>query len=188
MGDERSSTDLAEALLASPLGCSFLNEATLSGFSADDIADPLTVMFVSGRAWGMISPWSSSQGRDIDALLRGASRWTELADAVVADERNAWWFADLDRSAQLRIDEPEVALGWVVPERWTSQRRAAHERYAQRPVVELVTSTAFGVLSSHLVAASEVVEDLGPLTFPVARSLVTVAPRARVFEVHGPED
>lgn len=184
----RNPTVLAEALLASPLGCSFLNQAELHGLTAEEIADPTTVFFLAGRAWEMISPWWAEQAREISALLRQAPRWTKLAHAIMDDPRNAWWFDDLDRSAQLLIRQAQPTMPTAPPTALTDDKRAEWERYSQQPVWPTCTSTALDGLSSYLVSASEMVEDLGPLSFPVQRSLVTIAPEARVFEVHGPED
>lgn len=179
--------ELADTLLASPLGCSFLDASERSGFGVDDISDPTTAFFLAGRAWGMITPWSATQAPDIAELLRRSPRWVERAHALVEDPRNAWWFEDLRRADQLMIRQAEPPVGWSAVQLWDADKRAAHERYSQQPVYPTCTSTAFDGLSSYLVSASEIVEDLGPLAFPVQRILVTVSPDARVFEVHDAE-
>lgn len=146
-----------EALLASPLGCSFLRDATLSGVPVERIADPRTAFRLAGQAWSAVSPWASQHEAIIADQLRDAGRWATLASAIVSDPRNAWWFADLLRSDQLRYTEGWTPEWWDAAQRQGVEQRRAHERYTQRPFLAPTTSTAFNGLSSFLVAESDVV-------------------------------
>lgn len=180
--DERSL-----ALIASPAGCAFLSLVERVGTSPAEAADPLTSFFLVGRALSDVTVWRGDRAESVQKLLLDGARLRPLAHSILSQPDAAWWFAPLDRAAQLLARIPgtaEMPMPPVVPKGQPTER----ERYAQKPEWGLYSSTGFDGISSYLVGESECFEDLGTLTFPCARYRLSAAADARVFEIDGPAD
>lgn len=169
----------ADALVSSPIGCAFLIEVERLGGNPELGADPVRSFHLVGRAVIDVTVWRADHELVVRQVLAEGPRLRPLARAILARPEAAWWFAPVDRRAQLIAVHPHAPIpAGGVPTSW--------ERYAQKPAWGLVTSTAFNGISAMLVGADACVGDLGPLRLPAARELLVVPAHARVYEVDGP--
>lgn len=183
-------TRAVDGVLASPVGGAVFVAAVEQHLGVEDLADPTVVSALAAAVDGFdLGPWWGN--------LPALRRWVAveavplraLVTAVVADPRNRWWWAPLDRDAQLAVTESAVELVVTEPvgpaERW--------EVYAQRRGgVRLETSTELPAgaqpsIRSGLHAQLAGVSDWSP-AYPLCQTRLHVAPTARVYEVNGPGD
>lgn len=172
-----------EALIRAPAGCVFLLTTEANGLSPAEAAEPVNAIRLASAAVDEVTIWRGDHEAIVRDALNQGERLRELARAVLAEPAAGWWFAPLDREAQLwvspleRADTPphpvvpdRVPLGW--------------EHYAQKPIWGLFTSTEVDGSCSQLVAGGDLGSDLRP---PLACYRMTVNGSARVFEVDGPD-
>ncbi|MGY1748325.1 hypothetical protein [Modestobacter sp. SYSU DS0511] len=184
-----------DEFLQAPLAAAFLVLAARNDLGADQLADPATACTLASSALCELNPWSGgARPADVraDALAAARPLRPLLAD-VLADERNSWWDAPLQRDAQLlltgredRRPEPyhlPVPTGAV--SRW--------ETYAQKPAHGLITSTELAVPADEPIRSSAHAElacgcSDWTAVYPVAQRRLEVAEHARVAEVHSAAD
>ena len=174
----------AAALTTAPAGCAFLRAVEMGGLSTT-AGDPVQTFRLLGQALIDVSVWRMDHAAAVKDVLAAGPRLKPLARAILSRPEAAWWFGPLDRRAQLSAVNPTgttVPTPPIVPARPPSK----WERYAQKPVWGLYTSTEVAGTSSFLEGAAACAGDLGPLVYPVARYRLTVSATARVFTVDGP--
>jgi hypothetical protein len=172
------------ALCAAPAGCAFLLHVEAAGVTPEVAARPEVAVAFAAAAQGEIQPFGGDHDEMVARALANGPRLAGLAREILARPEAAWWFAPVERGAQLwlaRSGEHPGAERLVTPtgepDRW--------ERYAQKPRGGLFTSTAIAGTSSALATASRGGSDYDPsLPAVLYRLRATVA--ARVFEVDGP--
>ena len=177
----------AEAMCVAPAGCAFLLHAEAAGLAPDVAARPEVAIHLAAAALATTNWWSGDHDEIVARALAEGPRLGGLAREVLARPEAIWWFAPVDRSAQLSVpwiapkgDRPDPAhltIPTGEPHPW--------ERYAQKPEGGLFTSTAVGGASSALAAFSHGVGDHDPEP-PLVRYRLRAAPDARIFEVDGP--
>lgn len=186
MGEWDALAARAAAMASAPLACAFSQSVALYGLSLGAATGPVTSFHLLGDAVNAVTVWRPDHGSAVKRVLAAGPRLRSLTRAMLAQPAAAWWFAPLDRGAQLWASGNGNTRA---PRRPAVPHRAptTWELYAQKPTWGLFTSTAFDGLSSYLVGASDVAGDLGPLQLPVARFRLSAASSARIFEVDGPD-
>ncbi len=177
----------ATELCAAPAGCAFMRVVEASGLAPRVAARPAVAVHVAAVALAEVTPWRVDHERVVAEALRHGPRLTTLARAILAQPEAAWWFAALDRTAQLwvpwiapkgdRPDPARLVTPIAPPDRW--------ERYGQKPAGALYTSTALDGASSALSALTHFTGD-HDATPPLASFRLQGTEGARVFEVDGP--
>ena len=187
-----------EDLLNSAVGCHFLVTLVESGLSPEVLADPkVSLSLAAGSAYFMdIHHHDEHAHRRITAELSSLAREkAALVRAVIEHPATAWWFDDIDLSAQAWVSihgtlnkfiygTPPNTMEWERPRNPSSE----WERYAQKPYRNQTTSTLYGpYLTSELVAYDESLGDR-MCEFPLAWWSVRFLEEVRVFEIHGSAD
>lgn len=174
-----------EQLISCPAGCAFLLIAEEHYSRISDLAEPEPAFLATGAAIEAISPWRAEGNAWLKAeALRHGPRLRPLAAAILDQPGIAWWWAPLDRDAQLwttqASHEPFPPAG-AFPTPTAPPNRS--ERYAQIPDRAIYTSTAYDDLSALLVAG---LTNLGDWIVkpPIERKRIRVRADARVVEIH----
>lgn len=182
---------LVDALTSAPAGCAFLGWVERLGLTPA-ATEPVTSMYLLGRALTEISVWLSDHAEVMQRVLSDGPRLRPLAEAILSEPGTGWWFGPLDRASQLVAwgpgGAPPPADSEALPRPSPPDRPpTAWECYAQKPEWGLYTSTAFGDLSAAVIGAAECAGDLGPLELPFPRYLLRVSSTARIYEVDSPD-
>lgn len=174
-----------DQLISCPAGCAMLLIAEANHLQPPDLAEPETAFLVTGAAIEVISPWSPYGNAWLKSeALRHGRRLRPLAAAILEHPGIAWWWAPLDRDAQLWTTQANYE---PFPEPGAFPTPTApptlHERYAQHPERAVYTSTAYDDLSALLMAG---LTNLGDwfVEPPIERKRVRVRSDARVMEIH----
>jgi hypothetical protein len=147
------------ALLAAPAGRAFLRIADISGLAPEVVARPAVSMHIAARAVDEVNPWRSDHDSVLAALPRRGAQFGVFARAFLTLSQASWWFGPLDRTQQLwlsRNDGGPAATQLNIPEGAPN----SWERYAQKPVGGLYTSTLAEGTSAVLAVLAEGVGDL----------------------------
>ncbi|OMQ14593.1 hypothetical protein A7K94_0215560 [Modestobacter sp. VKM Ac-2676] len=184
-----------EDFLQAPLAAAFLVLAARNDLAADQLADPATACTLASTALCELNPWSG--GRRPTAVradvLMAARPLRPLLTDVLADERNSWWDAPLQRDAQLlltgREDRRPEPFDVPVPTGPVS----GWETYAQKPAHALITSTELAVPADEPIRSGAHAElacgcSDWDAVYPVAQQRLEVTGHARVAEVHSAAD
>ncbi|GAA4748619.1 hypothetical protein GCM10023328_33750 [Modestobacter marinus] len=184
-----------EDFLQAPLAAAFLVLADRNDLDGDQLADPATACTLASTALRELNPWSGGTRPAVVRadVLEAARPLRSLLAAVLADERNSWWDAPLQRDAQLLLTGREdrqpdpfqvpVPVGPI----------GSWETYAQKPVHALITSTELAVPAGEPIRSSAHAElacgasDWDP-AYPVDQRRLQVAEHARIAEVHSAAD
>ena len=190
----------AGQLLNSLVGCAFLLLLDESGFTPNDVADPVIALQVAASAADEMDRF----GADYDVLSHAvptlAKAKSDLARELFEHPGTAWWFDDvaLDAQAWLSIQGTPDEFIYGVPPNVSEWGRPQNpsggwERYAQKPICNedigsQDTSTLYApFLTSELVAVEDRVGDFR-CSFPLAWWAIRIIEKVRVFEIHGPTD
>lgn len=155
------------------------------GLSVHDVGHPDVAFAVAAAASDATSPWATDDPQQVTVELRERARHLgPVATQLATSSATAWWWSDLDRMAQQelgwpKIDRQPLQVPDEPPSRW--------ERYAHKHATARVTSTRFGAWSCLGHATASGVGDL-PRAEETSLHDVTIAPAARVVEIHGAED
>ena len=187
--------DRVTALRASPTGTAFLIVADHAGLSPEEAAAPEEALHLAAMAHSETFRFRSIHDWLVPAVLAEGPRLLPYATAIMEQPAAAEWFAPLDRAAQEwigRIDVQPVFRephpSFTDPVDW--------ERYAQKPLRGVMTTTAVGPTNAALIALRhhtgdyhilEGAPDRRVLEPPYSRWRLRPAAGARVFEVTGPE-
>lgn len=185
--------DRVADFLRAPLAAAVLVLAERAGLDADDLADPTTISALAATAMPDLTPWNGGEPaagvRQRAVALARPLR--DLAASVLADPRNTWWAAPVDRSAQLFLTDTDADPMNIVPPQGPN---SVWETYAQKPVRHLITSTELHGRCADMPIRSGAHAQLacGPgdwwPTYPLRQTRLRVSAGARVFEVHSPAD
>ncbi|WP_345433902.1 hypothetical protein, partial [Modestobacter marinus] len=184
-----------ENFLRAPLGAAFFVLAARNNLTADQLADAATTCTLASTALRELDPWSGgSRPAAVRAdAIEAARPLRSLLAAVLADERNAWWDAPLQRDAQLlltgREDRQPDPAKVPVP----TGPISSWETYAQKPLHALITSTELAVPADEPIRSSAHAElacgsSDWNAAYPVDQQRLRVAERARIAEVHSAAD
>lgn len=178
----------AEALLASPAGCTLLLMAEAHDLSPEHLAEPEFGLFAIAIAVGQISPWNGDHDQIVEFALSQGSRLRQRALDLVAHQGIASWWDPIDRENQLWLPQHD---GFICPEEvWELRPRDkpnSFERYVHEPRPLVSTSNRFDNLSpelAHVLAGSGDWD----LEFPIHPRHVTVRHNARVLEIASAQD
>lgn len=178
----------ADAFLAAPAGQALLALVEGHGLAPADLADPLTAVHLVTSAMDLISRWDPVTPARLERLALDSPARRPLAERLASAPELDWWFAPLDRDAQLwsslaGSDYLEPGL-----DRATAGPLSGFERYAHKPTPSILTSSAVADdLSSLIVASVLGSNDMQPHPFEeIRRTRLAVRPHARVYEITGP--
>ncbi len=93
--------DRVAALCAAPVGCLFLLTVEASGLTAAEAARPEIALQVAAWTDRVANPWHGNHAEVLIRALAHGPRLVPLATEIVARPEAAWWWAPLDRDAQL---------------------------------------------------------------------------------------
>ena len=181
-----------EELLASPAGCTFLVVLQESGAGAADAVRPEISLQAAYVAIDELSIWRADFPEIMKYALMHGQRLRGLARAVIDQPDIDWWFAPVDREAQIwassRRDTPTPA-GFDPP----NTQMTNWERSVNKSENALYTCTSFDGKSSFL-TAMDISDVHGPndltmeFEFPVKQWRLRVDDAARVYEVNSAWD
>ena len=188
-----------EDFLNSLVGCEFLVTLVESGISPEDLADPKVSLRVAAASADTVNIYNADHKLIAAELPALARERAAHARAVFEHPGTAWWFNDIDLTAQAWVSinwtSPPLKFIYGTPPNTTEWQRPKNpssgwERYAQKPFSKLpqVTSTLYEPhMTSKLVAYDERVGDY-MCEFPLAWWTMRFLEEVRVFEIHGPAD
>ena len=174
----------AAALCTAPTGCALLLTIEENGIPPEVAARPDVAVHVACIALNETDIWRGDHDAVVALALEHGPRLRDLARDILKQPDAAWWFAPVDRAAQLTILGPGDDLSpkdFLTP----SSPPTPWERYAQKPEGALRTSTAVGDACAVLAAMAHLAADHYP-TPPIGRVRCQASARARVYEVDGP--
>ena len=185
----------AEQLLNSLVGCDFVVTLAESGLTPDDVSDPAIALRMAAFSADAMDRFNADHellSRAVPALARNKA---DLARELLEHPGTAWWFDDLDLTAQAWLSIQGTLDNFIygVPPNVDEWRRPQNpwsrwECYAQKPRGNQSTSTLYApFLTSELVGVEHRVGDFR-CDFPLAWWRVRVLEEVRVFEIHGPSD
>jgi len=189
--------DRVEDFLRAPVAAVMFTMADRNNLGVDALADAGTACVLASRALSELNPWagdgSAARTREqaLDVVLSRSVR--ELVDNVLADPRNSWWSAPLDRTRQLflRGQDDQLADPRQIPV--PVGPISGWETYAQKPERAVITTTELPVGENEEIRSGGHAGlacgggDWSPV-YPVGQYRLQVAADARVFEVHSAAD
>lgn len=185
--------DRVEDFLRAPVAAAVLVLADRAGLYVEDLGDSATLSALAATAMGYLSPWNGGEPAAgvRERALALARPLRDLATDVLADPRNTWWAAPLDRSAQLLLTDTDTDPMDVAQPEGPNQD---WEVYAQKPVRHLTTSTELPGRPADAFIQSGAHAELAcgggdwiP-AYPLHQVRLLVGASARVYEVHSPAD
>ncbi len=104
--------DRVEDFLRAPVAAAVLVLADRAGLYVEDLGDSATLSALAANRDGRPQPveWRRARRRGARTRPRLARPLRDLATDVLADPRNTWWAAPLDRSAQLLLTDTDTRL------------------------------------------------------------------------------
>lgn len=178
-----------DAILRSPLGCSFLRHAETSGLPPEEIVLPLPRYYMCASASWEVEVWGGDgdyQGMRTKVLSLGQEH-RDLAISILEQPAAADWFKPVDIANQVVLPLTAIApslANFAVP----SSRISNWERYAEKFIGAMFTSTLTGGTASIFVAIDKKVGDIvTDQELPYKSWLLKAEPAIRVFEIHGAE-
>jgi hypothetical protein len=182
-----------DEFLRAPAAAAMFVLAADRGLDPQRLAEPATAIALASTALRELNPWTGAAAAQRAHALAAVGPLRALVNAVVADPRNAWWSAPLDRTAQLLLtgdDEPRPdPMDVPVPAGPSTE----WEGYAQKPLPGVATSTELPVPAAEAIRCGAHAElacgssDWSP-GYPVRQARLHVAPTARVYEVDSAAD
>jgi hypothetical protein len=190
--------DRVEDFLRAPLAAVMFAMAEGNNLGVDALADPGTACVLASWALSELNPWdgdgSAARTREQALAVVRSRPISELVSNVLADPRNSWWSAPLDRTRQLflrgqndQVADPRQISVPVGP-------ITGCETYAQKPERAVITTTELPVgeneeirSGGHAYLAGGGGGDWCPV-YPVEQYRLQVAADARIFEVHSAAD
>ena len=182
-----------EELLASPAGCAFLVVLNESGVSAVDAVRPDISFQAACIAVMELNIWSPDFTELMKYALMNGRRFRDLARDILEQPDVRWWFAPIDREAQMWIesrDEPPSSGELAQP----NVQMTYWEQRTNKSEAAMYTCTSFEGKSSFL-AVMDMSEVHGPvndlamyLEFPLRQWRLRVSESARVYEINGAAD
>lgn len=176
-------TPSTDAVLRGPVACAAFLAAQQWGYTADQVCQPDIAFAVAAEARKALDPWSDDQDLIIRRVLDRREEVRRLASAVLGNPASVWWSAPVDRNAQV------LEAGALSPERpgIDDAVSVTSSDYAQTALEAVITSTRVGRDTCWDAFADQHIGDNDPLPSSI-RTLLRVDGRARVFEIHSPED
>src|SRR5581483_9964210 len=145
---ERRTNDLC----ACPTGCVFLMLADAAKLPPEAVAKPVVAVQIAAQALCATSFWKATHDWTVAAALAAGPRLLPFARAILAQPAAASWFTPLDRDAQEWIGPTGAEPPALVGEAEMLSPPVDWERYAQKPIGRIITSTDAGAMSSELAA------------------------------------
>ena len=182
-----------EELLESPAGCAFLVVLNESGVSAVDAVRPEISFQAACLAVEELNIWSPDFAEVMKYALMNGRRLRDLARGILEQPDVGWWFAPIDREAQMWIGsrgEPpssdELAQPNVQMTHW--------EQRTNKSEAGMYTCTSFEGETSFL-TVMDISDVHGPANdmaihfeFPLRQWRLRVSESARVYEINGAAD
>ena len=177
-----------DALLKSPVGCTFLHLANSTGLTPKKLAEPAVSIYLGAWASREIYVWRFNHQYVSQEVLRRGVEYTALARSILQGPTAAWWFASLDRENQIYAPfdgAPPDPANMVTPDGPPSRQ----DRYDQQVFGGLFTSTLVHGLSSLFAALDLSTGDVGARysSPPYSSWRLKIAASARVLEIDGPQ-
>ncbi len=140
----------AKQMCVCPTGCAFLILAEAAKLPPQAVAEPVVAVQIAAQALWETFFWKGTHDWTAATALAAGPRLLPFARAVIAQPAAAAWFAPLDRDAQEWIGPTGALPPPLVGEAELDSPPAEWERYAQKPIGGIVTSTDVGEMSSEL--------------------------------------
>ena len=172
----------AEAILNSPLGCTFIAAVQESAMEPDALSAAELSLRLAAASVDLISQWRSDHDTVVARVLEYGKELSALTRAVLEHAGTSWWFDPIDLNRQLWVSPegvPPDTAAWHPPRDPSSRG----EVYAQKPTGFQNTSTLFGEFCSLLMACDERAGDYWR-EYPLVCWKLQVAPDVKVYEVH----
>ena len=129
-------------LVRSPLGCAFLLSMDYSGVSPADAVKPAVSLAALADAVSETTIWSSDYADLIRYLALKSEALKPLARAILEHPGSDWWFAPIDRKAQVWAARAENASAAPTQARFASPTNRLGT-WENRPGGGLYTATLF---------------------------------------------
>ena len=182
-----------EELLASPAGCAFLVVLQESGVGAAEAVRPEISLQAAYVAIDNLSIWRPDFQEIMKYSPMNGRRLEELARGILERPEVGWWFAPMDRRAQIwgsrRGEAPAPAM--FKPPSATPLTR--WEQRTNKSEAGMHTCASFNGVTSFL-TAMDISEEHGPndltmeFEFPIKQWRLSVGEEARVYEINGAAD
>lgn len=152
------------------------------------LASPSQSFRLVSQALNMVDPFEARLDEILHRVNDVGENGRSLAIALLQSTELAWWWDGIDRARQMWSSlEASPRLADKDFDRRDRDDISRHELYAHKPLPLCVTSTASGAHeSSFLVSTWQGTRDLFSRK-AIHRSLVSIDPCARVFEITGPQ-
>lgn len=176
-------------LVRSPLGCAFLLSVDYSGVSPADAVKPAVSLMGLADAVAETTIWSSDYARLIRYLALKSESLKPLARAILEHPGSDWWFAPLDRKAQVWAARAENASAAPTQDRFASPSNNRWATWENKPRSGLYTTTLFDGETALFAALDSGVSELSvDFKSPVACWRLSASESARVYEITSPMD
>ena len=180
--------------MTAPAAAAFFVLADHHGLDADALTDPATASVLAASALSDLDPWTGQQPQVRARALELVRPLRPLVAEVLADPRNAWWDAPVDRARQLRVTDRDVDPG--IPTAPTGAGADSWwETYAQQPAdharrrtsTELPPAVGEPARSGVHAALGCWAGDWDPV-YPLRQTRFRVPASARVHEIRSARD
>ena len=118
-------------LVQSPLGCAFLMIVEQTAFDLRKVSEPQTSFQIGALASGDTEIWRADHEEVLQQVFHYGPQLGDLAQALLEEPSNAWWFEPIDISKQVWVSRdgsrPDQSL--LVTPKGPPTRGA---RYAQK--------------------------------------------------------
>ena len=177
-------------LVRSPLGCAFLLSMDYSGVSPADAVKPAVSLDALATAVSETTIWSADYARLIRYLALKSESLKPLARAILEHPGRDWWFAPLDRKAQVWAARAENASAAPTQARFVSPSNNRWVTWDNKPRKGgLYTATLFDCETALFAALHSGVSELSiDFKSPVVCWRLTASESARVYEITSPLD
>lgn len=177
-------------LVRSPLGCAFLLSVDYSGVSPAEAVKPSVSLMGLADAVAETTIWSSDYARLIRYLALKSEALKPLARAILEHPGSDWWFAPIDRKAQVWAARAENASAAPTQARFASPSNNRWATWENRPNKGgLYTATLFDGETALFAALDSGVSELSvDFKSPAACWRLIASESARVYEITSPMD
>lgn len=186
-------SEKVEELLASPAGCAFLVVLQESGMGAADAVRPEISLQAAYVAINKLSIWRQDFQEIMKYSLLNGRKLKGLAQSILERPEIRWWFAPVDREAQMWATRGYDA---PMPARFEPPNATPPTYWEQRTnksEAGMYTCTSFDGKTAFL-TAMDMSDVHGPndltmaFEFPVKQWRLRVRDEARVYEINGARD
>lgn len=189
--------DRVRDFLRAPVAAVMFAMADRNNLGVDALADASTASVLASWALSELNPWAGdgaaarTREQALDVVRSRPIR--ELVTNVLADPRNSWWSAPLDRTSQLFLRGHDDQIADPRQIRVPVGPISGWETYAQKPERAVITTTELPVGDNEEIRSGGHADlacgggDWSPV-YPVEQYRLQVAADARVFEVHSAAD